>query len=470
MARGRVQAAGSVTPEELAQDPILFADSLVHLNEKREAWTLSPYQRQVLTWAFPPQAEHLRFRTLLWSEPKKSGKTFIGALLALWWAATRNHTEVIICANSLDQAVGRTFRTMTALIAANPALGRQAKVLADTIRFTNGTLVTAIPSDYKSAAGSRHSLYSVDEPWAITTENAERLFEELTPPPSEVDAWGELTTTAGWVGESKMLEALYQRGLAGQRIDPELPLYEAGELFMFWSHEGRQPWQTVKYYAEQKAALREGTFRRLHLNEWVSAESTAIEPQTWDGCIHVEHGPIAPTQEPYVIWAVDAAPKHDSTAVVGVARDDEMIVLVSHRIWTPRGISLDFAKVEEHLRYLHEHYRGRFVFDPYQLHSTMMRLQDDGLDVQEYPQTSQNLTKAAETLLDLLRTQRLALYADDELRQQALNATVVESSRGIRITKAVASRKVDAIVALAMACAVAVETPAQEPARLWGRV
>jgi phage terminase large subunit-like protein len=201
----------------------------------------------------------------------------------------------------------------------------------------------------------------------------------------------------------------------------------------------------------------------------VSAESTAIEPATWDGCIHVEHGPVPPTQEPSVVWAVDAAPKHDSTAAVGVARDEEMIVLVQHRIWTPRGGPLDFALVEDHLRYLHASYRGRFVFDPYQLHSTMMRLQDDGLDVAEYPQTSQNLTKAAETLLDLLRTQRLALYADDELRQQALNATVVESPRGIRITKAVASRKVDAIVALAMACAVCVETPARAPVALWGR-
>jgi phage terminase large subunit-like protein len=461
--------AVEVTSAQLAADPILFCDRLVHLNEKRQPWSLASYQRTVLRWVFPLEAEHLRFRMLLWSESKKSGKSYTAALLLLWWGMTRAHTEIIVAANSFDQAQGRVFRTIVALIQANPALTRQAKVLSDSVRFSNGTLLTAIPADYKSAAGSRHSLYSLDEPWAITREDGERLLEELTPIPSERDAWGLLTTTAGWVGESGMLERLYRRGLAGTRVPGDLELYEAEELGMFWSHTPRQPWQTEAYYAEQQRSLRPGTFARLHRNEWVSAESTAIEPATWDGCIHAEHGLVPPTQEPYVIWAVDAAPKHDSTAVVGVARDDEMIVLVSHRIWTPRGVALDFALVEEHLRYLDASYRGRFVFDPYQLHSTMMRLQDDGLDVAEYPQTSQNLTKAAETLLDLLRTQRLALYADDELRQQALNATVVESPRGIRITKAVASRKVDAIVALAMAVAVAVETPARAPVALWGR-
>jgi phage terminase large subunit-like protein len=457
----------AITPEQFRRDPIAFADACLPLNEKRQPWSLSPYQRKVLSWAFPPESERLRFRTLLWSEPKKSGKTFVAALLALWWSFTRPHTEVIICANSFDQAQGRVFRTMVAPIEANRALGRHVKVLSDALRFDNGTRDTAIPSDYKSAAGSRHSFYSVDEPLAIMQEAGERLFEELTPPPSEVDAWGLLTTTAGWVGESKMLETLYQRGLEGTRVDPELPLYESGPLFMFWSHEGRQPWQTVQYYAEQARSLRPGTFARLHRNEWVTAESTAIAPEVWDACVYPEHAPMLATQEPFVVFAVDAAPKHDSTAVVGVARDDDLVVLVTHRIWTPRGEPLDFALVEAHLRWLHQHYRARFVADPYQLHALIMRCQQGGLQIEEYPQTSANLTRAAETLLDLLRSQRLALYADEALRAQAMNATVVESARGIRITKPTAGRKVDAVVALAMACAVAVETPALEPVRLW---
>jgi phage terminase large subunit-like protein len=54
------------------------------------------------------------------------------------------------------------------------------------------------------------------------------------------------------------------------------------------------------------------------------------------------------------------------------------------------------------------------------------------------------------------------------MRQQSLNAAVVESARGARLVKPAHTRKIDSLVALSMACAVAVETPEAAPARLWG--
>jgi hypothetical protein len=47
------------------------------------------------------------------------------------------------------------------------------------------------------------------------------------------------------------------------------------------------------------------------------------------------------------------------------------------------------------------------------------------------------------------------VYASDELRQQALSTVAVENPRGWRIAKEKASKKIDAIVALAMACVAA---------------
>jgi hypothetical protein len=47
------------------------------------------------------------------------------------------------------------------------------------------------------------------------------------------------------------------------------------------------------------------------------------------------------------------------------------------------------------------------------------------------------------------------LYPSDELRQQALSTVAIENPRGWRIAKEKASRKIDAIVALAMACCAA---------------
>jgi hypothetical protein len=47
------------------------------------------------------------------------------------------------------------------------------------------------------------------------------------------------------------------------------------------------------------------------------------------------------------------------------------------------------------------------------------------------------------------------LYPSDELRQQALSTVAIENPRGWRFAKEKASRKIDAIVALAMACCAA---------------
>jgi hypothetical protein len=79
-----------------------------------------------------------------------------------------------------------------------------------------------------------------------------------------------IVTYAGFAGESDLLESIYQRGMGG-RGDTELECYENDELFLFWSHAPRQPWQTPEYYAQQRKILRPAQFSRLHENQWVSS-------------------------------------------------------------------------------------------------------------------------------------------------------------------------------------------------------
>src|SRR5262245_12943862 len=217
--------------------PIDFIDRVIKRNEKEQPWALSAYQRRVLELAFrrgPNGA--LLYRIVLLSEPKKSGKTFIAACLVLWWAITNRHTEIIVSANDREQAESRVFRTMVDLIETNEALKGECEVYSSSIVFNSGTLVTAISSDFKGAAGSRHSLVVYDELWGFESESSRRLYEELTPPPTEFSAWVLIVTYAGFTQESDLLETLYKRGIQGKRIDSELECYEADELFMFWSH------------------------------------------------------------------------------------------------------------------------------------------------------------------------------------------------------------------------------------------
>ncbi len=354
-------------------------------NEKGQRWALHRYQRRVLASMF---RRHFALR--LWSEAKKSGKTFLAAVLGLWWAYTHAKTEVIVAANDLEQSASRVFQTMADLLAANPALGASATVRAQEITLSNGTTIRAIASEYRGAAGSRHSLVIFDELWGYDSERAQRLYEELTPPPTEPDAWVLVVTYAGFIGESTLLEAMYQRGLAGTRVDDELELYEADGLAMFWSHTPRQPWQTPAYYAEQARTLRPTTFARLHRNEWVAAESTFLTPELWDACVDVDRRPLLPAREPALFVGVDASTEHDSSAVVAVYWDGERLALASHRIWRPSpDAPLDLeATIEAHLRELHARYRlAAILCDPYQLHRSITTLRSAGLPIQELPQT-----------------------------------------------------------------------------------
>lgn len=299
---------------------------------------------------------------------------------------------------------------------------------------------------------------------AYSLEASQRLFEELTPPPTEENAWLLIVTYAGWSGESLLLERLYKQGLAGERIDDDLELYRADELFMFWSHTPRQPWQTEQYYAQQRRSLRPASFDRLHRNLWVSGESAFLPANLVDACTDHMHRPLMPTKAVEVFAGVDASTKHDTAAVVVVARHGTRLILVGHQIWYPSPTApLDLeATIERYLGDLARDFTvRRALADPFQLHRSMTTLQAAGVPIHEFPQTVANCTRMGQTLYDVVKAGTLVLYADGELRQHILNAVAIESPRGFRIAKEKASKKIDACVALSMAVVAALDQPIQ---------
>ncbi len=66
-----------------------------------------------------------------------------------------------------------------------------------------------------------------------------------------------------------------------------------------------------------------------------------------------------------------------------------------------------------------------------------------------------------QNLLDLLSQRRIRLHADEALRRHALNAVAKETPRGWRIAKEKTSRKIDLVVALAMAALDSEQRPAR---------
>src|SRR5215467_9155936 len=106
-----------------AISPAQFIDRAIRNNEKGIAWKLSLYQRRVLELAFQRSPDGaLKYRQVVLSEPKKSGKTFIAACLGIWWAVITRSTEIIVVANDREQSISRVFQTMRDLIEKNPSL------------------------------------------------------------------------------------------------------------------------------------------------------------------------------------------------------------------------------------------------------------------------------------------------------------------------------------------------------------
>jgi phage terminase large subunit-like protein len=251
MAKPAVQRPRKSVVEELQRrrDPVLFIDRLIKRNELGKPFSLQPHQRDILRLAFAFDEDgRLPWDTIIWSCPKKSGKTTINGALTTWWGYSQEPpNELLILSNDLEQAQARVFRTVVGLIQQNPDLAGSASVYATKIELNNGSTFQPLASAYASNAGSNHGFTSWDELWAYRTEASRRLYEELTPVPTRENSIRLITTYAGWENESFLLRELYLQGVGpeehpdgkGERLHPELPVYgnRDARLFVYWD-----PW------------------------------------------------------------------------------------------------------------------------------------------------------------------------------------------------------------------------------------
>ena len=158
------------------------------------------------------------------------------------------------------------------IIESSPLLKREAKITQDRITLPAfDVTITAIPSNFATAAGGNQNISVFDELWAFTSERSRRLWDELVPPPTRQIACRLTTTYAGYEGKSLLLQDLYRRGLQQPQIGDDL---HAGDgILMFWSHSPVAPWQDERWLAEMRRTLRPNAYQRLVLNEFASAET-----------------------------------------------------------------------------------------------------------------------------------------------------------------------------------------------------
>ena len=139
----------------------------------------------------------------------------------------------------------------------------------------------------------------------------------------------------------------------------------------------------------------------------------------------------------------------------------QLIRLVCHRVFQPNPDDpLDFEHtIEATLLDLHKRfYLKKVLFDPYQMQATAQRLARAGLAIEEFPQSSPNLTAASQNLYELIQNNNLVVYPDAGMRLAISRAVAIETPRGWRIGKDKQTHKIDVVVALAMACHAAIQS------------
>ena len=433
--------------------------------------TLAPWQKAVLDawWDHKDTVT-----TLAVSANKKVGKTLENAVMLAWrWLSMPG--EHFAVGNDMDQSAGRQFQQIAQMVKRNDYLKRSVRASRRELTFMpTGSTIAALAVDAAGNAGANHLTASHTEAWGIIYEGGIRAFEELALPPGRfygLPALRVCDSYAGFEGESETWHKIVDRGLGGERVSDDWPIYKAGGLMLFHIHgdEAQQRCfrgttaEADQYYADQRVDLRDGTFLRLHKNERSSGDEAFIPLELWDACVDAEHLPLLPTRDVRLYIGVDASVKHDQSAVVAVYQDNETskVVLAGHRIWRPSAsqpLDLDNT-IGQYLRDLYSRYSvARVNYDPFQMHDLSTRLQSEGLPMKELPQSLPNLTQMGNNLYELIRGGNLQLYPDDEMRLAASRAVAMQSSRGWRIAKEKTSHKIDVIVSLAMASLAAIES------------
>ena len=438
---------------------------------------LADYHARMLNHCFTVRGDGtLPYDTVLWCEGAKSGKSAIAALVHEYFALhIEPPSEQYVISNKRDQARSKVFKSICQSVEWNPHIRRDPNKYD--LTFANGTVVGAIPCNYRGEAGARYTLASFDEPWAIMYSDGVRLVSEFKTDPTRTVSCRLFTGYAGFTGESDLWADMLQSGRDGKPV-PELigiddgrgdpACWHNGRLFSFWSHTARQPWQTKEWLASLEATLTPGEFARMVHCDFAASEESFIQEAWWRACYDATLPPLRPGDDTPLVLGVDASVSGDCSALVGVSKSDGRVAVRFVRIWEPDkqpGNVIDQSQtIEPAIRWLCENLNVVCcTFDVYQLAKLTQDLRREGLAwFHEFPQGDGSKQNPGRTIADArlrqMILQRQIVYGprNEGLTQHILNAAAkVRGESKLRLVKK-GKASIDAAVSLSMAVATAI--------------
>lgn len=272
--------------------------------------------------------------TVVFSWPRRHGKTATSVMIILWRFLTRRTENVAIVANSEKQVVDTAFKMIRDAFEHTPFLKRLAdagtiEVGMDAIRFpATSSVIQAFSANPAALWGKKLTAAQISELHAAKSDG---VLEALTG--SLIDTEGSMLLIDSTVGPmSSPLYALYQAHLAGD--DPSLFFSHVQYADLDDACANSPPWiDPAKLRAASRRMLPQ-RFALFHFNRWGDASSLLIDSDTLARCTEASYQPdpkVLAAGASYVVsGGLDRAfggSRHGdstvTTAVVMTTHDDE---------------------------------------------------------------------------------------------------------------------------------------------------
>lgn len=437
--------------------------------------TWQPHQVDILNHLFPEGDGRLPYSEIMWSEPKKSGKTEVASGVQeyfAWFVETPG--EQYVLANDLEGASDRTFQAIKRSLehASNvPGSGIREKdwrLVGTKLVLKNNTEIKALANDYKGGAGGNQSLASVDEVWGFTAEKDLGLLTEFAPVPTRENSVAFYTGYQGYEGDGShwhtMIDNVLEHGEPVAELmhildgDGKPACWHVGRTFLFFSHWARMPWHTEEYLEQRRMSMPPAEYQRVWENRRTKNVNAFVSDEQWDALEDKTLRALTDNDAREVVLGLDAATKDDTCSISGVGFDKPKLRYehTYFKLFRPEPknpVSLTKTVLPELIRLKQAGIKIKAVyFDPFQLAAIAELCRKEGINMVEFPQMS--LREASDTFFyECVKGKNFAHYGNADLKEHVTNAVaIVKPDRDtIRLDKKNSRRKIDGAVATSMA-------------------
>lgn len=428
---------------------------------------LRPWQRTLLSDLVTAQPRRAYVQL-----PRKNGKTYLGAILALYGLLADGEpgAEVYSFAGDREQA-RLVFGEVRRMVELDEALSRRLRVTRNAIEDPkSGSVYQVRSADAFRAEGLNPSLVVLDELhvlpddrlWNVANLGSgtreHPLVVGITTPGVRFDRFGKDTVAFRLYQYGKKLQA-------GEVDDPDF-------FFRAWEpadpaadHTDPATWAEANpafgdflHEADFAAAVRvtpEAEFRTKRCGQWVTSSEAWLPHGAWEALLRP--GELADGAS--VVLALDGSWTGDSTALVACTTGDtpRRLAVLGH--WErPEHADphwrIPTEQVEATVLAACERFKvAEVACDPFNLQRSMSVLADAGAPIVEYPNTAARMVPASNAFYEAVIGQTVVHDGHPALARHVANAVTKIDARGARLTKETkgSGRRIDLAVAAVMA-------------------